>query len=87
MPILDDTKLLYDDNGKLVTGETIFSFTTAKNPADFILSELNETEAPNAVSYERKMVLCELIIYQQDIMCCGKQVYRLKMVIPRPMMY
>ena len=51
VPILDDTKLLYDDGARLVTGETVFSFITAKNPADFILSELNEVVAPNAVSY------------------------------------
>jgi len=54
VPILDDTKLLYDDKGKLAIGESVFSFATAKKPADVILSDLNKAEAPNAVAYVKE---------------------------------
>lgn len=50
VPILDDTKVLRDEEGRLVTGESVFSFVTAKIPADFIVSELNRNVAPNAVT-------------------------------------
>lgn len=51
IPILDEAKVGYDEEGRPIAGEKVLSFVTATEMDGFEFSKLNETAAPNAVCY------------------------------------